>query len=118
MSFYSTYELMELVKDDGIKSFRAREIATGRDVLVHLFSNPDSLETQFSIQKIRNLTPEARALVIVEGQHEGTPYVVTSGLPGNVGFRDWLVSQRTASAKDPQQTPPAPAAINQQRPSA
>ena len=36
MSFYEKYELLDLQRDEGVKSFLAREIATGRPILVHL----------------------------------------------------------------------------------
>ena len=40
MGFYDRFELLELVRDDGVKTFKAREVATGRAVEAHVFVNP------------------------------------------------------------------------------
>ena len=42
MSLYERYELLDLNRDDGVKTFEAREIATGRPVKVHLFVRPSA----------------------------------------------------------------------------
>src|SRR5258708_38566929 len=97
MSFYSTYDLTDLVRDDdGIKTFSGREIATGRPVQVHLFTRGQSLEMQALLKKVAELPPAGRALVIDRGEHESTPYVVTAILMGHSGFREWLLSQKPA----------------------
>ena len=71
MSFYSTYDLTDLVRDDGIKTFNAREIATGRSVLVHLFTRPESLEMQALLKKVAKLPAEARAQDSAAGRSRG-----------------------------------------------
>ena len=38
MSFYHRYELVKLVRNGEPKSFQAREIQSGRNVLLHLWS--------------------------------------------------------------------------------
>lgn len=108
MSFYSTYDLIDLVRDDGIKTFNAVEIATGRPVLVHLFTRPGSPEMQALLSMLPRLSPEAKAEILAQGDHEGTPYVVTAPVTSHAGFREWLVnSKRTAeaAARGPQPTP-------------
>ena len=40
VGFYDRFELLEMLRDDGVKSFRAKEISTGRDVEAHIFVNP------------------------------------------------------------------------------
>ena len=108
MSFYSTYELIDLQRDDGIKTFSAREIATGRTVLVHLFTRPQSPEMQALLGMLAKLSDSAQAQILTQGDHEGTPYVVTIPITAYPSFRDWLVNERRAQpAPVP---PPAPAA--------
>jgi hypothetical protein len=55
MSIYSTYDLTDLVRDDGIKTFSAHEIATGRPVQIHLFTRPQSIEMQALLKKVAEL---------------------------------------------------------------
>src|SRR5208283_2316843 len=105
MSFYSTYELIDLVRDDGIKTFNAREIATGRTVLVHLFTRPQSPELLAFFGMLQKSSESARAQILSQGDHEGTPYVVTVPITAYPSFRDWLVNERRAP-----QAAPAPAA--------
>src|SRR5579871_2554159 len=42
LSLYERYELLDLNRDLGVKTFEAREIATGRPVKVHLFEHPSA----------------------------------------------------------------------------
>src|SRR5207245_2597520 len=67
-------------------------------------------------RKVRDLPPAGRSLLIDQGDHEGTPYVVTAILIGHPGFREWLLSQKPAVAAPqwphepvPQTAPAAPA---------
>ena len=101
MSFYTTYELIDLVRDDGIKTFNAREIATGRTVLVHLFTRPQSPEMQALLGMLQKLSDSARAQILSQGDHEGTPYVVTVPITAYPNFREWLVNERRAPQPAP-----------------
>src|SRR5579883_3407985 len=89
MSFYQRYELLELVKDDGIKTFTARQNATGQTVMVHLFVNPHTPEMQSLLQQIPRLSPGDQQLVVEAGDNQGTPYLVTKHLP-NLNIRQFL----------------------------
>jgi len=42
VSLYERYELLDLNRDAGVKTFEAREIATARPVKIHLFVNPSA----------------------------------------------------------------------------
>jgi len=66
VSFSDRFELLDLVRDGEVQTFRARERGTGRDVEVHLSASPDLLA------KI--------ASVIDRGTHEGRLYAVTTAL--------------------------------------
>ncbi len=94
MSFYSKYELVEVLRDDGVKTFQAREIATGKPVEVHLVvGQPGKSEPPFELlDKVRSLPAENRSRVVETGEHMGTPYVVTLPLDGYASFRDWVAA--------------------------
>ena len=103
MSIYERYELLELVNDGPVKTFRARQVQTGQIVAIHLLlpaSNPQSI-----IQKVRTLTDPARRELLEFGDHEGTWFVVSNEWKRMMSFTEWLsaVAPPQASA-----APPAP----------
>lgn len=116
MSFYERYELLELDRDDGVKTFQAREIATGRPVKVHLFVAPSSPYQAQLWRKIDQLPESERARVLDRGKHEGTRYLVTDRLVDYPGLFEWIsASLKKAGGKTPLGTAgawkvPAPAA--------
>lgn len=90
MSLYERYELLDLNRDIGVKTFEAREIATGRPVKVHLFVHP-SAPLQAALLKAIDKLPDDQLQRIVErGKHEGTPYVVTDRLADYPGLSEWV----------------------------
>src|SRR5258705_564099 len=96
MSFYTEYELQEPVPGGTVKSFKARQIATQRDVRVHLLvGGNDSV-----MRHMRTLPPEKRSLILDQGVNGGNIYIVTPPLPGDLGFEHWLSAAPVA-------TPPA-----------
>ena len=111
MSLYERYELLDLNRDDGVKTFDAREIATGRPLKVHLFAHPFA-PLQIALLKAIAQLPEAERERIVErGKHEGTPYIVTDQLADHAGLSEWVQaaihrskSSDHKSAKPPLQT--------------
>ena len=103
MSIYERYELLDIVNDGPVKTFRAREIQTGQIVAVHLLlplSDPQGI-----LQKVRLLTDPARQELREFGDHEGTSYVVTNEWKRMVNFPDWL-----NAVAGPPTPPPAPQA--------
>ena len=91
MSFADRFELLELLREDllqeeQVQTFRARERATGRAVEVHLSASPDLLA------KLEPLN------VIDRGRHEGKFYAVTIPL-GLDSVGAWRI-------KPPEQQPP------------
>src|SRR5712691_6771523 len=93
VSFYDRFELLELQRDDGIRTFQAREIATGRLVQAHLFVHAHAPESAALLQKLDVLPEEERGRIVDRGEHQGTPYVVTERLVDQPGLREWLVSK-------------------------
>ncbi|PYT16448.1 MAG: hypothetical protein DMG59_10430 [Acidobacteria bacterium] len=92
MGFYERFELLELFRDDGIKTFQGREIDTGRPVQVHLFVRPDAPESIALLNKIEQLREEERRRILDRGENHGTPYIVTDKLVDHPGFREWLIA--------------------------
>ncbi len=90
MSFYTRYELLELVRGDGVKVFHAREITTGRMVEVHLFTSGWTPENQAVLTRVRELNEADLKVVLDIGEHEGTPFVVTELPQGYRSLLEWL----------------------------
>jgi hypothetical protein len=103
VGFYDRFELLGLHRDDGIKTFQAQEIATGRLVQVHLFVHPDAPESVALLKKLDLLPAQESQRIIDRGENQGTPYVVTDRLMDQPGFREWLVAKTKKSAPE---TPP------------
>jgi hypothetical protein len=122
VGFYDQFELLELVRDDGIKTFSARELATGRLVEVHVFVNRQAPLSMAVWSKLKRLEPPERDNILDRGDYEGTPYVVTGSLEGYPGLREWVkaamhrvapepAAEPLSSAPDPEWSPaPAPVA--------
>ena len=81
MSFSAQYEWLEPVTARVPGSFKAREISSGRPVLVHLLARGDN--------RFRNLPSKRRAQVLSQGEYEGLEFVV---LPEGVSFDEWVGS--------------------------
>ena len=90
MSLYERYELLDLDRDMGVKTFEAREIATGRPVKLHLFVHPSAPMQAALLKAIDKLPDEQRQRIIERGKHEHTPYVVTDRLSGYAGLSEWV----------------------------
>ena len=90
VSLYERYELLDLSQDLGVKTFEAREIATGRPVKVHLFEHPSAPLQAALLRAIDKLPGEQRQCIIEQGKHERTPYVVTDRLTGYAGLSEWV----------------------------
>jgi hypothetical protein len=105
VSLYERYELLELDRDDGVKTFQGREIATGRPVKVHLFVAPASPYQAQLWKKIDELPESERARVLDRGKHEGTRYLVTDRLVDYAGLFEWIsASLKKADGKKPLET--------------
>ena len=90
VSLYERYELLDLNRDLGVKTFEAREIATGRPVKVHLFEHRSAPLQAALLRAIDKVPDEQRLHIIERGKHERTPYVVTDRLTGFAGLSEWV----------------------------
>lgn len=112
VSLYERYELLDLNRDAGVKTFEAREIATGRPVKVHLFVHPTAPLQAALLKAIDRLCDADRERIIERGKHEGTPFVVTDRLVDYEGLSEWVqaASHRSKSAGIKPAKPPLEAA--------
>ncbi|MBL8232677.1 MAG: hypothetical protein JNL98_29535 [Bryobacterales bacterium] len=103
MSLYQKYELLEPLHDDGVKTFRGRDNASGRAVEVHLFlGQAGKAEPPVELmEEVKRLSPGDSTRLIEFGEHMGTPYVVTLPLEGFRSFREWVAAQKSAAAAAP-----------------
>lgn len=91
-SLYERYELLDLNRDIGVKTFEAREIATGRPVKVHLFEHRSAPLQTALLKAIDQLPDEQLQHILERGKHERTPYVVTDRLTGYAGLSEWVLA--------------------------
>src|SRR5689334_23552617 len=105
MSFYKKYELIDVLRDDGVKTVQAREIESGRMLEVHLFVGvPGKSDPPYALlEAIRGIPSERRAPIVETGEHMGTPYVVTLPLEG--GLRDWVQANQGPSKAEAHGSP-------------
>lgn len=90
MPFTDRFQLLDLKRDEGARTFEAREIATGRPVLVHLFADARSPLSRVLLVKLDTLPEHERQRIIDRGAHEGGIYLVTDRLAEYGGLREWL----------------------------
>lgn len=105
MSLYKKYELGDVLRDDGVKTFEGREIDSGRAVQIHLImGQPGRMNPPYELlDQLKQLSPENQTHVLETGEQNGTPYIVTLPLEGFSGFRDWL-AEKSSGAQKPKDT--------------
>jgi hypothetical protein len=82
MDFYQKYELLDLLKDEGVKAFNAREISTGRRITIFLFVGEQARLHVDLLEQLRKSQRSGRADLLEVGDNQGTPFVVTEPLGG------------------------------------
>src|SRR6266487_3807296 len=97
MSFFQKYELIEPVPGEGPKSFRARQLATGRDVVVHLMVGGRTPQNDALLARLRALPKHSFSKLLEVGNNDGTPFVVIDAPPVQ-NLSDWLVSQERSAS--------------------
>ena len=91
----SSYQLLGVVRDDGIRTYRALEIASGQGLQVHLFVRPEDQEL---FRSLRALPATQRRDLLEFGQEDDAPYVVTEKLPDGIAARSWFQAKSAKSA--------------------
>jgi hypothetical protein len=91
------FALRELERDDGIRTFLARETAAGRDVQVHLFPHTDPRNAGL-LGRLARSPDFVQRQILDRGYHEGIPYIVTLPLAHRMSFREWMTAMDRISA--------------------
>src|ERR1035437_3949372 len=99
MDFYQKYELLDLLKDEGVKVFNAREIVTGRPVTVFLFVGE---QAGLHADLLEQLRASQRPGLLKVGENQGTPCVATEPLGGLADLK-----RKVAVPQPPPATPMA-----------
>ncbi len=116
MSLETSYEVQEMLRDDGVQTFRAKEKATGRGLELHLFPPFGRPENKLLFERVKGLPLETRRKFLDIGIDGSTPYVVTDPLPPGRTFKAWVeelisgvqkASFATTAPIDPIPTPPS-----------
>lgn len=89
MSLETSYDVLEMLRDDGVQTFRAKEKSTGRGLELHLFLPFGRPENKTLFEKLKSLPLDARKNFLDIGFDGSTPYLVTDPLAGGIGFKNW-----------------------------
>jgi hypothetical protein len=89
--FDSRYRLADRIADGAVDSYRARDLGSGREVLVHLLSSVEHRD--YLRGRLQALGAADRASVLMETTVDDVPVVVTSELPAFTSFPEWLGSR-------------------------
>jgi len=90
MELESSYQLLGVLRDDGIRTYGAVEIASGQPLQVHLFAKSDSEADRLLFKSLRALPVSKRRELLDMGMEGDSPYVVTEKLSDNVTAREWF----------------------------
>src|ERR1019366_10374168 len=97
MEFTQKYNLIELLAGDGVQSYRAVQMSTGRDVAVHLLVGGNAPANEALLVRLRAMQPQSMAKLIEAGEHQGNTFVVTVAPPYQ-RLEEWLAEQDHAAA--------------------
>src|SRR5580692_10227948 len=92
MDFYQKYVLIDPLAGEGSKSFRARQISTGREVTVHLLPGGRTPENEALLTRLRTLPEGSLRKLIEVGDNDGTTFVATEA-PPFLHLEEWLAEQ-------------------------
>ena len=81
MDFRQKYTFVDPQPLEGTQSFRARQTASGREVMVHLLTGGKTPENEALLARLRKIPPRLMAKLVEVGEHEGTKFVVTVAPP-------------------------------------
>jgi hypothetical protein len=96
--FDSKYTLGDRIAEGEVLSYRAHDLAAGREVTIHLFTGTSAAETEHLRGLLLRLESQDRALMLAETDVEGIPMVVTDALPGFTTLPSWLESRGSGAA--------------------
>src|SRR5450759_3849599 len=109
MNFHEKYELLNLIRDDGVKTFAARNRATRDTLTVHVFPGNQLEANADLLARVRMLIEAGNSVLIEFSELEGMLCVVTHTSPGVVRLCEWAFLQPA----DGSLPPPGPARFAQ-----
>jgi hypothetical protein len=84
------YELLEVLRDAGIRTFRARQVTLGHVLMVHFIPGSQRGDDFALLDRLAQLPDSARKLFFDAGEHDSVPYVVSWPLPEFTSLPEWL----------------------------
>ena len=84
------YELLDVLHESGIRTYRARQVALGHLVMVHFIAGTETEDDFALLDQLAELPDSERKLFFDAGEHESVPYLVSWPLPGFHSLPDWL----------------------------
>ena len=84
------YELLEILNDAGIRSYRARQVTLGHVLMVHFIPSSQRGDDFALLDRLAQLPESARKLFFDAGEHNSVPYVVSWPLPDFDSLPEWL----------------------------
>jgi hypothetical protein len=84
------YELLEVLNDAGIRSYRARQVTLGHVLMVHFIPSSERGDDFALLDRLAQLPESARKLFFDAGEHNSVPYVVSWPLPDFDSLPEWL----------------------------
>jgi hypothetical protein len=84
------YELLEVLRDAGIRTWRARQLKLGHILMVHFIPGSERGGDFALLDRLAQLPESARKLFFDAGEHDAVLYVVSWPLPEFDSLPDWL----------------------------
>ncbi|MCU1258384.1 MAG: hypothetical protein JWO80_1269 [Bryobacterales bacterium] len=103
MNLEKNYQLLDVLRDDGIRTLKAKEIASGRSLEVHLFMK---LEDHALFDGLHGLPLSARSALLEFGSELKIPYIVTDPVPAETTARAWFTTLMKPVQAPPEPKPP------------
>jgi hypothetical protein len=106
MQTLPNYELLEVLTEEEPSTFRARQVSSGRTVLLHRLSGGPSYPDQVGlirtvVRYLRRASTTSRRLVLDMVEYDGAMYLVTEVLPGFRTLKQWLASELEGQEESP-----------------
>jgi hypothetical protein len=102
------YELLDVLHESGIRTYRARQVTLGHLVMVHFIAGTETEDDFALLEKLAELPDSERKLFFDAGEHESVPYLVSWPLPGFHSLPDWLERTLGEHRVEPKRVTPAP----------
>jgi hypothetical protein len=90
MFFFDKLQLLELLRQDDVKTYHAADKITGQDYLLHWLPPDGSPQLARIMSLLNGLDEDARKLVIEVGRRYNRPYLITQNPPTFSGLEPWL----------------------------